>query len=61
MKRNGINIKKYLKKYPKGHFIILKDFQEIDISFSSIRSKDKIDYLDKEIIEYIEKHYLYHQ
>lgn len=59
MNRNDIDIENYIKKYPKGHFIILKGFQPIDISSSKLRDTLDNQYLDNGIVQYIKKYNLY--
>ena len=39
MNRDDIDIEKYTKNYPEGHFTILKDFHSIDISSTELRKK----------------------
>ena len=65
--RENIEIDKYFCKYKKrGNFIVVEGFKEVDISSREIRKllhdgKYNVveKYLDKEIIEYIEKNNLY--
>ena len=59
MNRNNIDIKRYTNAYPKGKFIILKDFKNIDISSTKIRNNISNKYLDKEILKYIKENNLY--
>ena len=59
MNREGINIEKYTKNYPEGHFTILKDFKPIDISSTELRKTLDSEYLDDEVIQYVKKHNLY--
>lgn len=59
MNRDGINIDKYLKKYPEGHLIVVKDFHPIDISSSKLRETLDDEYLDKEVMQYVKRHHLY--
>ena len=61
MNRDSINIHEYLKNYPEGHFIVLKDFHPIDISSTEIRNNPDNEYIDEEVKEYIKKHDLYHR
>ena len=59
MNRNDIDINKYIKKYQKAHFIVLKNFHEINISSTEIRNKINKELLDVEVLNYINKHHLY--
>ena len=59
LNRNHINIAKEIQKFPNNHFIIVKDFKEINISSSEIRNGQKKEFLTKEVAEYMEKHHLY--
>ena len=61
MNRDGIDIEKYLKNYPEGHFIVLKDFHPINISSTEIRNNPDNEYIDEEVKKYIKKHDLYHR
>ena len=58
MKRNNIDIEKYINKLD-GNFIIISDFKQIDISSTNIRSNLSSKYLDKKVLDYIKKHNLY--
>jgi len=60
MNRDNIDINKYLKKYSSAHFIILKDFNPINISSTVIRNQIDNEFLDEKVIQYIKKHHLYH-
>ena len=64
--RDNVNISKYLNKYNKEKFIIVKDFNCIDINSTYIRelirNKDYLElnkYLNKEVINYIKENDLY--
>ena len=66
--RDNIDIDKYLDKYDRNRFIVVKDFGNIYISASEIRKLfiykeyDKLEkYLDKKIIDYIKEKDLYHE
>ena len=58
MNRDDINIEEYLKKYPQGHFIVMKDFR-IDVSSTELRENTDSEYLDEEVKDYIKKYHLY--
>ncbi len=58
MNRDDINIEEYLKKYPQGHFIVMKDFK-IDISSTELRENTDSEYLDDKVKDYIKKYHLY--
>lgn len=65
--RDNIDVYKYINKFKnKNNFIIINDFEKINISSTEIRkfieenNLSKLDkYLDKEIINYILNHNLY--
>lgn len=59
MNRLGIDTHKYTRNYPKGHFIILKDFQPIDISSTELRENYNSEFLDESVRQYIIKNNLY--
>lgn len=59
MNRNNIDINKYLKKYNSSNFIVIQDYHFIDISSSIIRDDLNSQYLDREILDYIQKKQLY--
>ena len=59
MNRDDIDIDKYIKNYPEGHFTILKDFKPINISSTIIRNQIYNDFLDEKVNQYIKKHRLY--
>lgn len=59
MNREGIDIEKYIKNYPQGHFTILKDFKPIDISSTELRENVDSEYLDEPVRQYIKKNNLY--
>lgn len=58
MGRDNIDINKYIKKYPNGHFTIIEDF---NYNVSSTKLRDNIDSknIDEKIIDYIRKNNLY--
>ena len=56
--RDNINVLKYLKKY-NGNFTIIEDFKPINISSTEIRKNISSEYLDKKVIDYINKNKLY--
>lgn len=53
--RNNIEVDKYMK----DNFILVKDFQPLDISSTDIRNNFNKEYLDDEVINYITKNNLY--
>lgn len=59
LNRNNININKYLVKYNKDNFIIIDNFDFVDISSTEIRNNINNKYLDKMVKEYIINNRLY--
>ena len=59
LNRNNIDIEKEMKRFPNNHFIIVKDFKEINISSTEIKENQKVEYLTKEVANYIKEHHLY--
>lgn len=62
LKRSGITIEKHIEKFEKqNNFIIVKDFEEVDISSTFIRNniKSSKEYLDIKIFNYINNNNLY--
>ena len=59
MNRDGIDINEYIKKYPDGKFILLKNYQEINVSSSDFRNNIDKDCLDEKVYQYIKKNNLY--
>ena len=59
MNRDGIDINSYISKYPNSNFIVLKDYQEINISSSDFRNNINNDCLDEKVYQYIKKNNLY--
>ncbi len=59
MNRNDINLSIYLKKYPKHHFLIAKDFKPLKVSSTEIRKNLNNKYLDKRIKDYLQEHHLF--
>ena len=62
LRRGKTDISKYLEKFNKSKFIIIDDFDFIDISSSEIRNNlDKIDYdkIDSKVLRYIKENKLY--
>jgi len=57
-RRGKYNINKYLERYDKSRFIIIDNFQNIDVSSTEIRN-GKEDNVDKKVIEYIKNNQLY--
>lgn len=59
MNRDDINIEECIKKYPEGNFIILNEFNPINISSTELRENLDNRYLDDKVIQYVKKHNLY--
>jgi nicotinate-nucleotide adenylyltransferase len=59
MNRNNIDINSYIKKYNTSNFIVVNDFDFIDVSSTKIRSDLNNPYLDKRVLKYIKKNNLY--
>ena len=58
MKRDNVDINKYINKY-HGNFTIIDDYEPFNISSTQIRNNVSDKYLDKEVINYIKEHNLY--
>ena len=58
--RGKTNINRYLEKYDKSKFIIIDNFQNIEVSSTEIRNGGT-DNVDKNVLEYIRKNQLYKQ
>ena len=58
MNRNNIDIEKYISKL-NGNFIIIREYEQVDISSSEIRNNLNSKYLDKRVLDYIKKNDLY--
>ena len=58
LNRNNIDMNKYLEKFNKSKFIIISDFNYIDISSSEIRN-GRFDKLDSKVKKYIDDNNLY--
>lgn len=56
--RGKININRYLERYDKSKFIIIDNFQNIEVSSTEIRNGGK-DNVDKKVLEYIRNNQLY--
>ena len=59
MNRGNIDIKSYTNKYPQGNFVILQEFDNINISSSEIRKNLDNEFLDNEVFYYIKENHLY--
>ena len=59
MNRDNIDIDKYLKKYNRHHFIVIKDYDFIPISSSEIRTNLSDKYLDRRVLDYINNNKLF--
>lgn len=58
MNRDDIDIDEYIKKYPNGHFLIMRDFK-VDISSTKIRDGLDEEYIDEPVLKYIKENNLY--
>ena len=56
--RGKTNINRYLEKYDKSKFIIIDNFQNIEVSSTEIRNGGK-DNVDKKVLEYNRNNQLY--
>ncbi len=59
MNRNSIDIDSYITKYNTPNFIVINDFDFIDVSSTEIRNNLDNEYLDKRVLEYIKNNNLY--
>ena len=59
MNRDNIDINLYLKKLGNNNFIVIKDYPFIKISSSDLRNNLDSKYIDKEVLNYINKYHLY--
>ena len=62
LKRDDIDVEKYVNEFPeKDNFIVVEDFEKVDISSTCIRNDldSKKEYLDKEVYHYIKRNRLY--
>lgn len=59
MNRNNIDIDSYIKKYNTSNFIVVNDYEFINVSSTEIRKDINNKYLDKNVLEYIRKNNLY--
>ena len=59
MNRNNIDINKYIYKYNSNNFIVVDNYKSINISSTQIRNNLDSKYLDKKVLEYINKNKLY--
>lgn len=59
LKRGNINRKKFLKKFNTNNFILVNNFDYINISSTKIRNNINGDYLDSRVHQYIKEHKLY--
>ena len=57
--RGDVDIDKYISKYNSNNFIVINDFENINISSTKIRDNLDSKYLDKEVLDYIKEHKLY--
>lgn len=59
VRRDNTDIKKYTDKFNTNNFIIVDEFNPIDISSSKIRSNVTDEYLDTNVFNYIKNNNLY--
>ena len=59
LNRNNINIKEYVNKYKSNNFIIVQNFDYINISSTEIRNNKDNTYLDNNVLSYIINKHLY--
>ena len=59
--RNNIDIKKYIKKYNSKNFIIVNDYNNLNVSSTLIRNNISKKYLTKEVFNYIKNNHLYEE
>ena len=62
LNRDDVNINDYINKFDNSNnFIIMKDFEKIDVSSTNIRNdiEENKEYLDNRVYEYIKKNKLY--
>lgn len=59
MNRYDIDIDKYTSKYDKNNFIVVKNYNYIDVSSTDIRDNLDSEYMDRKILKYIKNNFLY--
>ena len=59
LRRGNTDIGKYLKNFNNDQFIIIDDFDFIDISSTKIRNDLKPEHVGEEVYQYIKKKNLY--
>lgn len=59
VRRDNTDVKKYIDKFNTNNFIIVDEFNPIDISSSKIRSNVTDEYLDTNVFNYIKNNNLY--
>ena len=59
MNRNNIDIEYYINKYNTPNFIVVNNFDFIDVSSTEIRNNLNNEYLDKRVLNYIKENNLY--
>ena len=57
--RDNIDIEKYIKKYNTNNFIVVSNYNYIDISSTEIRNNLNSKYLDERVRDYINKNELF--
>ena len=59
LNRDNIDIHNYIDKYNSSNFIVIQDFEYIDISSTKLRSNLDNNYLDNKVLKYIKDNKLY--
>jgi len=59
LNRDNIDIHNYTDKYNSSNFIVIQDFEYIDISSTKLRSNLDNNYLDNKVLKYIKDNKLY--
>ena len=59
LNRDNIDIHNYIDKYNSSNFIVIQDFEYIDISSTKLRSNLDSNYLDNKVLKYIKDNKLY--
>ena len=59
MNRDNIDIESYTKNYKNSNFIIVSNFDYLDVSSTKIRNDLSNEYLDDKVFNYIKMHNLY--
>lgn len=59
MNRNDIDVYKYIEKYDNNNFIVINNFEYINISSTEVRNNLNSGYLDDRVLKYINDNNLY--